>query len=495
MKINNRCEIIGDFGFWQNARVVYFDARVSGYHDIWPYDINNNGAILATAVDDEVGYNHNVLLLPVELGVDGNHDGVIQLGSSSDQTTAEKPYKFWINDDHDDADQGDIIDSHHNYDDENITCIRDLEDYARLWINMTGVSAMLQANNGICAGLKWEPIPGASGATPTIKIFQAVETSGSTGYLSDVNTANQQISGSYDVPVEDKNGITVVGSNAFILPKSFWDGFDDTHPKHLIFEGVSEGKGKLVLVFFDSSGNPIGEGGAVYMDIKNIKKMYERVQGLPQNIAAPYEQSAGPFTGPVSCQHIQDGQTFDKPSDETTQCVVFVHGWNNSQDESINAAETMFKRLWWQGYKGHFCMFRWDTLVSGWMYDPGQFNRSESRAWVYGAALKTWGNYLSTTGGYTVSLIGHSMGNVVCGEALRQGMGVRNYLLMQGAVAASCYDPNVLTEPTLVDEDTQIPTPDWHVDPVSNQQTNGYRGYLQNVQGTLVNFNNRGDWA
>jgi len=76
-KINDRCEIIGDFGFWQNSGVVDLSTRVTGYHDIWPVDINNSGAVLATAVDDDVGNNHNVLLLPVELVPDWNHDGKI----------------------------------------------------------------------------------------------------------------------------------------------------------------------------------------------------------------------------------------------------------------------------------------------------------------------------------------------------------------------------------------------------------------------------------
>jgi hypothetical protein len=44
---------------------------------------------------------HAMLLIPAELSVDGNGDGQIQLGSVADQTTQDKPYRFWINDDDD----------------------------------------------------------------------------------------------------------------------------------------------------------------------------------------------------------------------------------------------------------------------------------------------------------------------------------------------------------------------------------------------------------
>jgi hypothetical protein len=33
-----------------------------------------------------------------------------------------------------------------------------------------------------------------------------------------------------------------------------------------------------------------------------------------------------------------------------------------TEAESENFSETMFKRLWWQGYKGRFAALRWPTL-------------------------------------------------------------------------------------------------------------------------------------
>ena len=236
----------------------------------------------------------------------------------------------------------------------------------------------------------------------------------------------------------------------------------------------------------------------MWLDIKNVKKLYERAKATPENIAAPYTLQNGPFTGPVQWQTFSLDQIFAKPWWEKKECLVFVHGWNCSEDDYVSTAETMFKRMRWQGYTGKFAAFRWDTRKvdsygSGTALDAGEFNRSESRAWVYGAALKAWATSLGNRG-FTVSMAGHSMGNVVCGEALKQGLQIKNYLLMEAAVPASCYDSNAAAWPRLVIRDQQKPTPEWHTTP-NGEQTLGYRGYLQNIAGKLINFYNPDDYA
>src|SRR5207244_2103067 len=106
----------------------------------------------------------------------------------------------------------------------------------------------------------------------------------------------------------------------------------------------------------------------------------------------------------------RSGHQFQKPLDENNQCAVFVHGWNMSYDDYVNFSETMFKRLWQQGYKGHFAAFRWDTRKSDGPFDTGEYNWSENRAFVYGTPLKILITNLSAP--YTVSIGRHSMANV-----------------------------------------------------------------------------------
>ncbi len=110
---------------------------------------------------------------------------------------------------------------------------------------------------------------------------------------------------------------------------------------------------------------------------------------------------------------------FEQAPDEEAQCLVFVHGWRMSYDDSISFSETFFKRLWWQGYKGRFAAFRWATQTS---FDS--YNTSEWLAWKYGKSLASYvENYLKNQlPGYTINVAAHSMGNIVTTSALKRGM-------------------------------------------------------------------------
>jgi hypothetical protein len=87
------------------------------------------------------------------------------------------------------------------------------------------------------------------------------------------------------------------------------------------------------------------------------------------------------------------------------------------------------------------------------------------------------------------------MGNVLWGEALRQGLQVRNYVLMEAAIPMSCYDPNAERSGRLEDQDRDHPTPDYHQDPTTSESTLGYRGYITTARANLINFYNEADWA
>jgi esterase/lipase superfamily enzyme len=105
-------------------------------------------------------------------------------------------------------------------------------------------------------------------------------------------------------------------------------------------------------------------------------------------------------------------------------------------EESYNFAETMFKRLWQNGYRGRFAAFRWPTFYAPDPLAPAaKYNESEYRAWYSGHALKQFVDALAP--GYSRSITAHSMGNVVTGSALKQGMSINRYVLLQAAIPAS----------------------------------------------------------
>src|SRR5438045_3722533 len=304
---------------------------------------------------------------------------------------------------------------------------RNLEELARLWMDVGGAQDALSW--GIQIGLKWKNVTGAR----AINIYPSADGDGKDDYLKDETVAQAQISGPiFNEAIRDKNNKQTVDANStFIFKSDYWTDVNSGDPKKcFLFEGASEGKGELTVVFLDANGNELAEGDSVWLDLKNIKKMYERAKAQPENIGAPYDVNP-PFTGPVNYVPDPNGQEFQKSWDENEQCAVFVHGWNMNYDDYVNFSEIMFKRLWQQGYKGHFAAFRWDTRKSDGPFDTGEYNRSENRAFGYGAALKSWVANLSSN--YTVSIVGHRMSNIICSEALRQEMAVRNYLAIEAA--------------------------------------------------------------
>jgi alpha-tubulin suppressor-like RCC1 family protein len=476
---------------------------MDGWQALVPYDINDTGAIVGTGwyIDPSIpgaqGGDHVFLLVPVELMVDSDRDGKMSFDDpvihDGDQTSEEKPFRFWVNDDQDAVSGTSFSDEiappqFRDNQDEKIQSIRDCEDLTRLWLNIRGFTESFKTGT-LKFVLKFRNVTSGS---PAIRVFRAVE-NGGRGYVTNEGWGTLQASPPFDRALPGGNGPGLASSTTgIIVDRQFWQGIDESSPViNLLFEGVEEGKGELYFEIM-RDGRRIGTSAGVWLDIKRVEKMYERAKAQPEDIVAPYIVST-PFIGPVNYIADPGGQPFEKAWDESEQCVVFVHGWNVSYDEYRGVAQTMFKRLWHQGFRGHFASFRWDTRKSDGMFDFGEYNRSENRAYVYGAALKQWASDLSSN--YTVNLIGHSMGNVVCGEALRQGMQVRNYLFMEAAIPMSCYVADAEREPRLEDKDSEYPTPDYHRNSTTNEATLGYRGYVADVAANLVNFYNEADWA
>lgn len=349
---------------------------------------------------------------------------------------------------------------------------RDLEDFTRLHVHLAGLQEEIVSGR-ILVGLKWKEVVGA----PALNHYAAVEADGGTQYLRDHAVATAQITEPYHRTIPDKNGDRRrVGAGApFLFGASFWSGLSAAAPaRHLLFEGAGVGRGQLALTLHQADGAEIAEAAAVWLDLKNVKSMYE---------------------GP--------GTTFEQPADEAPQGIVFAHGWNMSPEGSRSFAETMFKRLWHRGFKGRFVTLRWDTRYSDAFADVpvvgaavdaylADYNGSERIAWQSGHIVKAAVEGLPA--GYSRNIVAHSMGNIVVGSALLAGLTVNNYVLMQAAVPASCYDdrdllkqpqsqrPYVGVDVTLWENDT----PD--DDPVTETRALAYRGRLSGDRGNLVNF-------
>ena len=458
--------------------------------DIKTIDPYNPDSEISELNSGYVDGSYNVTLLPIQLAVDANRDGYIDLDGTSDQTLKTQPYRFWLNNDDDSGEQDHPGSGKKDSNSNTIISQRDLEDFTRLWINTGGFQDAIVSGT-IKVGLEWRNVTSGS---PSIKIFSAVETDGGDQYLKSQTVASNQALGT---------GATALGTisngGSFKFPVSFWKANDWSgisaintgNPlRYLLFEGCTEGKGQLVLTFYQSDGTTkIGEGGSLWLDLKDIKKMYVRAKGSPDSMIDPRSNES---PQPTDFADDSNGNTFSQPQDEEKNVIVYVHGIHApgstqaiGYNSNINVSETIFKRLWHGGYKGRFACYTWPSLTPT-LGIPNlnpfgfAFNESEYRGWKYGRGLELF--VASMPSDYARHVLAHSQGNAVVGSAFSSyGLSAATWIPTNGAIPISCYDSNIANYVF------QFTTPDLS----SNL---GYRGYLEGpVNARVVNFSNNAD--
>jgi hypothetical protein len=194
--------------------------------------------------------------------------------------------------------------------------------------------------------------------------------------------------------------------------------------------------------------------------------------------------------------YIVDGFLPADPT-EDKQVIIHLHGISNKDWVWRSNADTMFKRLYWAGYRGRFASFRWSCgylfpdVINPFQIIRPQFNRSDFYAYKSAAGFKAYVNYLKNarrTAGYSINVFAHSQGNQVASEAMVQGLTIDNYILTQGAVAAHCYDTLAPNLQPLVDKEATSHTP-------FLDSQGGYHSYFEGLSGNLVNFYNPLDFA
>lgn len=473
-------ELQPDAKTWHPFGLEEMVPSMDGWEYLAPSDMNDNGVIVGTAWHTDPakpkapGENHGFMLVPAELMVDANRDGEMSFDDplihEADQTSEERPYRFWLNNDHDeeravdgDDREQDDYDGPADFTNPGILCERDLEDWSRLWISFKGLVGLIKSA-GTTVEIAWRPRDGGSAwptadSLPSIKIMLHDSQAGAEAregtYLFDKNAAFIQAHGIWGTVIKPVNA-----SAPCVVPTDFLQFVTEEKPfLHLLFEGWTSGEGQL-LVTIKQQGRKVGELPPVYLKLQDVKSMYERysvgeVPGAGVDYSAPWPTShAASVSGPV----------LEAPADESIDYILFVHGWNMSPADKDSYGDTSFKRLWWQGYKGRFGCFRWPTFWfadgerGSWLGDgsvripgtdiyipsPKHFDASEHRAWASSLGLLELCNQLNNRGfAGRLRIVAHSMGNVVVGEALRRsraGQVVHTYIASQAALSAHSYD-------------------------------------------------------
>lgn len=479
----------GGFIF-QNDQTIRLDDRIdlkSGWRISTAHDINDGGVIVGNAYRPDTFDSALVLLAPAELMVDASRDGELSFTDKfihdDDLTYEDAPYRFWLNDDDDGSgNAGEQVPAiNPDYADGVIRSKRDLEDFARLHVYLGAFHEEIESG-AIQLAFEWRDTEG----TPKIKLYKGL--SEGTEYLTSDTQANLSL-----LPGNKDTLGEVTATTPLIMPADFWTTNPFAFPKTLptawfLFEGSGEGKGRLVIAFYRDD-QFIGESPGVWLELKNIKKMYQRGKAVmpdqSDNVPAPYTfVNTDPPNPGIIYVADDNGHAFEESHDENRQTIVFVHGWRMTYGEALNFGETLYKRLWHRGFKGRFATFRWPTFTG--LPPVARYNESEYRAWACGDALNQF--VASMPYQNAINVCAHSMGNIVVGSALIRGMHATNYVLMQAAIASGCYDINQPNYGPFVEHAAEHPSPDRSSDL-------GYRGLLENTVGNLANFHNFQDDA
>jgi hypothetical protein len=474
--IEGQCQIVAGGHMWVrlldeeggptgNFQHFHLDDLVpedSGWSGLVAIDINDHGMITGVGSYQEVDaygnpvdgpVNRAFLLIEAAIAVDANRDQKIYFSgeeatdNKGDATTAQSPYRFWLNNDRDvgvgnEGEDLEAVMGQLDNEDDKIANKRDLEDFTRIILKTRGLAEQLRTG-ALQLGLRWS----SQEMNPAVRIFRAttedsLAAKGGFGYLFDDEWADMQI---WTQP-NDALGLASSMEETFFFDSDYVtdNAEGDTYRDAFIFEGVGAGKGELQLVVkYENWEAPIA--GGVHMDLRDIKKFYQ-IWSVGEGI------DEDPTSVALEINNV-DHEDLNELG-LTQDYVLFVHGWRLRAWERKAFAETAFKRLYWQNFNGRFGMFSWptrwvntdDTLQVA--MDPLNYDNSEFVARQAGQnGLR---NLLADrSASYRVHILAHSMGNVVASEALVNSTGVvvESYIATQAASVGHSYNRLLPTRP------------------------------------------------
>ena len=226
----------------------HLSGTLSEYGEFFPTE---TGHYVLTTMPDALGLGNTGTcdVYVIGLQLDANHDGAMDpTFTGPDSTSPGQPFRFWINNDHDEpgtggnADQDLDMPSAPDYRYGRIRCARNLEDFARLWVNCL---PPLLASQGYSITLNLTTFNG----NPAINLYAANDPAGGTGYLTDPSAAQQQftqqfINGQLIFDFAQQLKTLRDGGQTYTFPL----GGDGTPAfTHFLFEGAGIGTAELDL--------------------------------------------------------------------------------------------------------------------------------------------------------------------------------------------------------------------------------------------------------
>ena len=190
-----------------------------------------------------------------------------------------------------------------------------------------------------------------SSGSPAINLYAAF--TNSAAYLSDTNAANAQftqVSFEWQVVFDYSKKLgTISSSQSYTLPVS-----TDGTPLYtnFLFEGAGVGAGQLTLTISQTTqqGSNVLAQTSAWLDLHDVKDFYERAV-ITNNMSGAKSN----WTGGV--ETVQYGHCPRRLARIQTSSCWFTASMCR-MDWRIES-DTVFKRLYWAGYRGKFAAVKW----------------------------------------------------------------------------------------------------------------------------------------
>jgi hypothetical protein len=397
--------------------------------------INNDGLILAHAFN-AAGEKHAVLLIPMAMAVDNNRDGQITF-DVADQTTADKPYRFWINDskehgdDESDVGADDQIPGQSyfkaNYSLIHVNGRSDVVNFFPVVLRLSNTLQLLSPTNGYEYHLLQD-----SGAVKFV--YTGLTLTNAFDYL--INTASTGYGTNFDEAITNADTIQVLNTLGTTLDTNWLAQVQNNGGTGVILvEGCATNTHPLWLEIW-RNGKLLG-GVPLYLNLSGVEQMFRHL-----NFCAAANGS------------IEVAPRADAPNEPQTngKNFVFLHGYNVNQQEARGVLSEVFKRMYWSGSKATFYGVTWNGAETKNTFPFGNLFTPNYHTNVYNALLTAphLADFLGTLSGRTV-VAAHSLGNMVVLNAISDSDArIDKHFMIDAAVPMEALQSDMAYNPNMI---------------------------------------------
>ena len=456
VQINMRGEAIDTHGrVWRNGKWTnlnsFLPATMGVFTRLDAIDLNQKGVILC-GLRDAGGtgfgdYEHVGLLVPAALVPDVNRDGVINYKDHG-RISSTRPWRWWINDDNDTDDVdtswinenntpgNDLIADSNNFSASYVDGLEDFEDFYPLFLDVRQLLDCLPANATLY-------LDHASGSSQFL--LSPFPTTFANAHVIEPLTAKNIV------------GRTVVSmANAPIDPA--------------YVASIRDGSvGGIILV----------EGSKVAASTINLRAVVDGMEVGRYELPVRYTGVEDMFRW-INVRHA-DGVSEDRPTnvvepvnfpdrESNGKMFVFVHGYNVDERQGRGWCSEVFKRMYQCGSHAMFTAVAWrgdftQLQIFDWGKVCPDYWRNVTTAFQSAETAK---NSIGLLPRVPTTLAAHSLGNMLASSMIADySLQVRQYFMLDAAVASEAYDPSTLEAIHMTDSDwTNVPAryfaSQWH---------------------------------